>query len=140
VYIVTRTQRQFLLRPDREATNAFICCLALAAQRTWLTRRLLRFCKPGGTRCSTRKRRTRSWRLSIAYRRYGGALSVCGSDDPLEVEQLEDRASEGSAALSSVAPMPQIVSNKSRLSAELVGAGWNCLMTGVAAVTTVAGV
>jgi len=36
VYMVTRrcTQRQFLLRPDRETTNAFIYCLALAAQRT----------------------------------------------------------------------------------------------------------
>jgi len=34
--MVTRrcTQRQFLLRPDRETTNAFIYCLALAAQRT----------------------------------------------------------------------------------------------------------
>jgi putative transposase len=38
VYMVTRrcTQRQFLLRPDRETTNAFIYCLALAAQRTEL--------------------------------------------------------------------------------------------------------
>ena len=36
VYMVTRrcTQRQFLLRPDRETTNAFIYCLTLAAQRT----------------------------------------------------------------------------------------------------------
>jgi REP element-mobilizing transposase RayT len=36
VYMVTRrcTQRQFLLRPDRETTNAFVYCLALAAQRT----------------------------------------------------------------------------------------------------------
>jgi putative transposase len=36
--MVTRrcTQRQFLLRPDRETTNAFIYCLALAAQRTEL--------------------------------------------------------------------------------------------------------
>lgn len=36
VYMVTRrcTQRQFLLRPDRETTNAFIYCLALAARRT----------------------------------------------------------------------------------------------------------
>ena len=36
VYLVTRrcTQRQFLLRPDRETTNAFIYCLAFAAQRT----------------------------------------------------------------------------------------------------------
>jgi len=36
VYMVTRrcTQRQFLLRPDRETTNAFLYCLALAAQRT----------------------------------------------------------------------------------------------------------
>jgi len=36
VYMVTRrcTQRQFLLRPDRETTNAFIYCLALAAGRT----------------------------------------------------------------------------------------------------------
>jgi len=36
VYMVTRrcTQRQFLLRPDRETTNAFIYCLAVAAQRT----------------------------------------------------------------------------------------------------------
>jgi len=36
VYMVTRrcTQRQFLLRPDRETTNAFIYCLGLAAQRT----------------------------------------------------------------------------------------------------------
>lgn len=34
--MVTRrcTQRQFLLRPDRETTNAFIYCLSLAAQRT----------------------------------------------------------------------------------------------------------
>lgn len=34
--MVTRrcTQRQFLLRPDRETTNAFIYCLAVAAQRT----------------------------------------------------------------------------------------------------------
>jgi len=33
---VTRrcTQRQFLLRPDRETTNGFIYCLALAAERT----------------------------------------------------------------------------------------------------------
>ena len=36
VYMVTRrcTQRQFLLRPDRETTNAFTYCPALAAQRT----------------------------------------------------------------------------------------------------------
>jgi len=36
VYMITRrcTQRQFLLRPDRETTNASIYCLALAAQRT----------------------------------------------------------------------------------------------------------
>jgi len=36
VYMVTRrcTQRQFLLRPDRETTNAFIYCMTLAAQRT----------------------------------------------------------------------------------------------------------
>jgi putative transposase len=36
VYMVTRrcTQRQFLLRPDRETTNAFIYCLTLAAHRT----------------------------------------------------------------------------------------------------------
>lgn len=36
VYMVTRrcTQRQFLLRPDTETTNAFIYCLALAARRT----------------------------------------------------------------------------------------------------------
>ena len=27
------TQRQFLLRPDRETNNAFIYCLAVAAQR-----------------------------------------------------------------------------------------------------------
>lgn len=35
VYMVTRrcTQRQFLLRPDRETTNAFLYCLALAADR-----------------------------------------------------------------------------------------------------------
>jgi len=34
--MVTRrcTQRQFLLRPDRETTNAFIYCLTVAAQRT----------------------------------------------------------------------------------------------------------
>ena len=34
--MVTRrcTQRQFLLRPDRETTNAFVYCLAFAAQRT----------------------------------------------------------------------------------------------------------
>jgi len=36
VYMVTRrcTQRQFLLRPNRETTNAFIYCRALAAGRT----------------------------------------------------------------------------------------------------------
>ena len=36
VYMITRrcTQRQFLLRPDRETTNAFTYCLALAAERT----------------------------------------------------------------------------------------------------------
>jgi len=36
VYMITRrcTQRQFLLRPDRDTTNAFIYCLTLAAQRT----------------------------------------------------------------------------------------------------------
>jgi putative transposase len=35
VYMVTRrcTQRQFLMRPDPETTNAFIYCLALAANR-----------------------------------------------------------------------------------------------------------
>ena len=35
VYMVTRrcTQRQFLLRPDPETTNAFLYCLALAAER-----------------------------------------------------------------------------------------------------------
>jgi putative transposase len=35
VYMVTRrcTQRQFLLRPDPETTNAFVYCLALAAHR-----------------------------------------------------------------------------------------------------------
>jgi hypothetical protein len=34
-YMVTRrcTQRQFLLRPDPETNNAFIYCLAVAAQR-----------------------------------------------------------------------------------------------------------
>lgn len=34
-YMVTRrcTQRQFLLRPDRETNNAFLYCLAVAAQR-----------------------------------------------------------------------------------------------------------
>jgi len=34
-YMVTRrcTQRQFLLRPDKETNNAFIYCLAEAAQR-----------------------------------------------------------------------------------------------------------
>ena len=31
------TQRQFLLRPDREANNAFIYCLAVAAQRYEMT-------------------------------------------------------------------------------------------------------
>lgn len=31
------TQRQFLLRPDREANNAFIYCLAVAAQRHGMT-------------------------------------------------------------------------------------------------------
>jgi putative transposase len=36
VYMVTRrcTQRQFLLRPDPETTNAFLYCLALAAKGT----------------------------------------------------------------------------------------------------------
>jgi len=36
VYLVTRrcTQRQFLLRPDSETNNAFLYCLALAANRT----------------------------------------------------------------------------------------------------------
>ena len=36
VYMVTRrcTQRQLLLPLDRETTNAFIYCLALAAERT----------------------------------------------------------------------------------------------------------
>jgi putative transposase len=36
VYMVTRrcTQRQFLLRPDTETTNAFLYCLGLAVQRT----------------------------------------------------------------------------------------------------------
>jgi putative transposase len=36
VYMVTRrcTQRQFLLRPDSETTNAFVYCLGLAARRT----------------------------------------------------------------------------------------------------------
>jgi putative transposase len=36
VYMVTRrcTQRQFLLRPDHETNNAFIYCLAFAANRT----------------------------------------------------------------------------------------------------------
>ena len=35
-YMITRrcTQRQFLMRPDRETNNAFIYCLALAAERT----------------------------------------------------------------------------------------------------------
>jgi REP element-mobilizing transposase RayT len=35
-YLITRrcTQRQFLMRPDRETNNAFIYCLAFAAQRT----------------------------------------------------------------------------------------------------------
>src|SRR5215467_2975956 len=34
-YMITRrcTQRQFLMRPDRETTNAFVYCLAVAAQR-----------------------------------------------------------------------------------------------------------
>jgi REP element-mobilizing transposase RayT len=34
-YLITRrcTQRQFLMRPDRETNNAFIYCLAFAAQR-----------------------------------------------------------------------------------------------------------
>src|SRR5262245_61549141 len=36
VYMVTRrcTQRQFLLRPDADTTNAFIYCLAYAARET----------------------------------------------------------------------------------------------------------
>lgn len=36
VYMITRrcTQRQFLLRPDRATTNAFIYCLTLASRRT----------------------------------------------------------------------------------------------------------
>jgi putative transposase len=35
-YMITRrcTQRLLLLRPDADTTNAFICCLALAAQQT----------------------------------------------------------------------------------------------------------
>jgi putative transposase len=35
-YMITRrcTQRQFLLRPDRSTNNAFVYCLAVAAQRT----------------------------------------------------------------------------------------------------------
>jgi putative transposase len=35
-YMITRrcTQRQFLMRPDRETNNAFIYCLAVAAQRS----------------------------------------------------------------------------------------------------------
>src|SRR6188474_2088591 len=35
-YLITRrcTQRQFLMRPDRETNNAFIYCLAFAAQRS----------------------------------------------------------------------------------------------------------
>ena len=35
-YLITRrcTQRQFLMRPDRETNNAFIYCLAVAAQRS----------------------------------------------------------------------------------------------------------
>jgi len=34
--MITRrcTQRQFLMRPDRETNNAFIYCLAVAAQRS----------------------------------------------------------------------------------------------------------
>jgi hypothetical protein len=34
-YLLTRrcTQRQFLLRPDEETNNAFVYCLAEAAQR-----------------------------------------------------------------------------------------------------------
>ena len=34
-YMITRrcTQRQFLMRPDRETNNAFIYCLAVAAER-----------------------------------------------------------------------------------------------------------
>lgn len=38
-YMITRrcTQRQFLMRPDRETNNAFIYCLAVAAQRCHVT-------------------------------------------------------------------------------------------------------
>lgn len=60
-------------------------------------------------------------------------------DDPNDSEQLESRASEGTASKASVAPMPQIITNKSRLESELVGAGWNCFMTGVSAVGMVVG-
>jgi hypothetical protein len=36
--MITRrcTQRQFLMRPDRETNNAFIYRLAVAAQRCWV--------------------------------------------------------------------------------------------------------
>jgi len=67
-------------------------------------------------------------------------VEVIGSDDPLDTEQLESRASEGAAATASVAPMPQIIANKSRLASELIGASWNCVMTGVSAVGMVVGV
>ena len=38
-YMITRrcTQRQFLLRPDEETNNAFLYCLADAAQRCNIT-------------------------------------------------------------------------------------------------------
>lgn len=47
---------------------------------------------------------------------------------------------KGQRRPASVAPMPQIIANKSRLASELIGASWNCVMTGVSAVGMVVGV
>ncbi len=66
-------------------------------------------------------------------------VEIIGSDNDTEIDELEGRA-EAPGAIASVAPPPAIVRNKSRMGAELLGAGWNCLLTGVAAAGVAAGV
>lgn len=62
------------------------------------------------------------------------------SQDPSELGELAGRTGQSSGLNNTVAPPPMIVTNKSKMRAEIVGAGASCLFAGVAALGVAAGI
>jgi hypothetical protein len=67
-------------------------------------------------------------------------IEIIYTQDQAELGELSGRAGQSSGFKSSAAPPPMILTNKSKMRAEIVGAGASCLFAGVAAVGVVGGV